>query len=105
MTENVPKRRRLDKSPSPTYRLDEQNDDYQPYVPVAQRKLAKLAALTSRGAKHPDRSRSNSTPALDDEDEEELLKRDKERKDRTLLLEAQEVHRKKAAEGKQKCRL
>lgn len=97
------RRRLLQRSPSPQYKLDdEENDDYEPYVPVAQRRQEKLAKLSSlakpsdkRGLTYASEDRSDQ---LQDEDEEEI-KREKLRKDRTLLAEAQEVHLKKAAEG------
>jgi len=97
------RRRLLQRSPSPQYRLDdEENDDYEPYVPVARRRQERLAKLSS-WAKTPDKRGLTSTPEdrtdqLQDEDEEEI-RREKLRKDRTLLAEAQEVHLKKAAEG------
>ena len=97
------RRRLLQRSPSPQYKLDdEENDDYEPYVPVVQRRQEKLAKLSSwarssdkRGPTHASEDRSDQ---LQDEDEEEM-KREKLRKDRTLLAEAQEVHLKKATEG------
>lgn len=97
------KRRRLQRSPSPQYKLDdEENDDYEPYVPIVQRRQEKLAKLSS-WAKSPDKRGLTYAPEdrsdqLQDEDEEEI-RREKSRKDRTLLAEAQEVHLKKAAEG------
>lgn len=97
------KRRRLQRSPSPQYKFDdEENEHYEPYVPVAQRRQEKLAKLSS-WAKTSDRRGLVSTPEdqtdeLNGEDEEEV-RREKSRKDRTLLAEAQEVHLKKATEG------
>ena len=102
MSESASKRRRLDqRDPSPEYKLDdEDNDDYVPYVPVAQRRQQKLAALSSHLASDKQRARSHDSPAVEeDEDDTEARRRDKERKERTLLMEAQEVHRKQAAEG------
>jgi len=97
------RRRLLQRSPSPQYKLDdEENDEYEPYVPVVQRRQEKLAKLSSwarssdkRGPTHASEDRSDQ---LQDEDEEEI-RREKLRKDRTLLAEAQEVHLKKATEG------
>ena len=91
------KRRRLDAPPSPKYDLDD-NDDYVPYVPVAQRRQAKLAAASrvSAGQKKLEETIEEAQPSPDDEAERQ---RERERKERTLLMEAQEVHRKKAAEG------
>lgn len=100
------KRRRLQRSPSPQYKFDdEENEYYEPYVPVAQRRQEKLAKLSS-WAKTSDRRGLVSTPEdqadeLNGEDEEEV-RREKSRKDRTLLAEAQEVHLKKATEDAMK---
>lgn len=101
MEPSYKRRRLLKRSPSPQYKLDdEESDGYEPYVPVAQRRQQKLARLSScvkisekHGPAFEDR-----TDQLQDEDEEET-RREKLRKDRTLLAEAQEVHLKKAAEG------
>ncbi|KAH9925315.1 P-loop containing nucleoside triphosphate hydrolase protein [Fomitopsis serialis] len=84
--QSAPKRRRSQRSPSPEYKLDDQ-DSYVPYVPVAQRRQAKLAKLTSWGT---DKSKANAR-------QEELDEREDEEQ-RTLLMEAQEVHEKKAVE-------
>jgi ATP-dependent RNA helicase DDX41 len=98
------KRRRLvQRSPSPQYKLDdEENVDYEPYVPVAQRRQEKLAKLSSWAKSLNKRGIISTTEdrpeELQDEDEEEI-RRETLRKDRTLLAEAQEVHLKKAAEG------
>lgn len=97
------RRRLLQRSPSPQYKLDdEENDEYEPYVPVAQRRQEKLAKLSSWAKTSDKRGFASAsedwTDQLQDEDEEEI-KREKLRKDRTLLAEAQEVHLKKAAEG------
>lgn len=97
------RRRLLQRSPSPQYKLDdEENDDYEPYVPIAQRRQEKLAKFSSwaktSNKRGPTSTSENRTDELQDEDEEEI-RREKLRKDRTLLAEAQEVHLKKAAEG------
>ena len=94
------KRRRRSRSPSPVYKLDDENDDdYAPYIPVAQRKQAKLAAIAS--LTHNDKRHDTEKDMAQEVDEidEEDRAREKDRKQRTLLLEAQEVHRKKALEG------
>lgn len=100
--ESAPKRRRIQRSVSPTYNLDIQEDDYQPYVPVAQRREQKLAKLSSWGA-HAEKSRAKKQEEQEEredaEREEEERKREKARKERTLLMEAQEVHSQKALEG------
>lgn len=98
------KRRRLvQRSPSPQYKLDdEENDDYEPYVPVAQRRQEKLAKLSSWAKTLNKRGLTSTTEDQTDElqhEDEEEIRREKLRKDRTLLAEAQEVHLKKAAEG------
>jgi ATP-dependent RNA helicase DDX41 len=100
--ESAPKRRRLQRSQSPTYKLDDQDDSYEPYVPVAKRRDAKLAKLTSWGT---DLEKEKAKKQLDeleerkDEEEEEATRKEKARKERTLLMEAQDVHSKKAEEG------
>ena len=94
------KRRRTQRSPSPPqYTLDD-DDSYEPYIPVAQRRQAKLAKLTSWGASgdKPDAQKQQEQEREDEEREEER-QREKARKERTLLMEAQEVHDRKAAEG------
>lgn len=101
MEPSYKRRRLLQRSPSPQYKLDdEESDEYEPYVPVAQRRQQKLARLSSCvkiSEKHGPAS-EDRTDQLQDEDEEET-RREKLRKDRTLLAEAQEVHLKKATEG------
>lgn len=99
------RRRRVQRSPSPTYKLDDEDDSYEPYIPVAQRreaKLAKLSSLTSSSAR--ERARKELEELLEKEDAEQEEERRKEnaRKERTLLLEAQEVHSRKAAEDAKK---
>jgi ATP-dependent RNA helicase DDX41 len=101
MDPSYKRRRLLQRSPSPQYKLDdEESDEYEPYVPVAQRREQKLARLSSCVKTLDKRGPTSEDPTdqLQDEDEEET-KREKLRKDRTLLAEAQEVHLKKAAEG------
>lgn len=99
------KRRRVQRSPSPTYKLDDQDEQtYEPYIPVAQRQQAKLARLSAWTAK-PVATKSAEEQAKEDaverqaQEKEEDARREKQRKERTLLLEAQEVHSKKAAQG------
>ena len=102
MPESAAKRRRLQRSPTPEYKLDDEDDDYVPYVPVAQRRQAKLAKLTSRGAnadKDQAKRQQEEQEEKEDEEREEERRREKARKERTLLMEAQEVHDRKAAEG------
>ena len=101
MEPSYKRRRLLQRSPSPQYKLDdEENDDYDPYVPVAQRRQQKLAKLSSWTKTSDKRSPASEDRAdqLQEEDEEEI-RREKLRKDRTLLAEAQEVHLKKVASG------
>ena len=95
------KRRRVQRSPSPKYKLDDEGDDYEPYIPVAQRRQLKLAKLSSLGASTETRAsrQENAPEEPEDEDQEEEKRREKSRKERTLLMEAQEVHSKRAAEG------
>lgn len=95
------KRRRVQRSPSPQYTLDN-DDSYEPYIPVAQRRMAKLAKLTSWGTnndKTKDQRQQEDRDEQEDEEREEERRRERARKERTLLMEAQEVHDRKAAEG------
>ncbi|KAI0713304.1 P-loop containing nucleoside triphosphate hydrolase protein [Earliella scabrosa] len=105
MSEPAYKRARIQRSPSPVYKLDDEDDSYEPYVPVAQRRQAKLAKLTSWGAnaeKDKARRLQEEQEERDDEEREEERRREKARKERTLLMEAQEVHDRKAAEDAKK---
>lgn len=96
------KRRRVQREPSPPqYTLDD-DDSYEPYVPVAQRRQAKLAKLQSFGAnadKDKAKEQQMEVDEREDEEREEERRRERARKERTLLMEAQEVHDKKAVEG------
>ena len=95
--------RRRPRSPSPQqYSLDADDDTYEPYVPVAQRRQAKLAKFSSRIV-HSERDkakkqREESEERYDAEREEEN-RRERARRERTLLIEAEEVNTKKALEG------
>jgi ATP-dependent RNA helicase DDX41 len=103
--ESPPKRRRVQRSPSPEPNLDDPGDDYEPYVPVAKRREQKLAKLSSWGA-NADRAKAKKLQQEQDErqdaEREEERRKEKVRRERTLLMEAQEVHLKKAAEDAQK---
>lgn len=95
------KRRRVQRSPSSEYKIDD-DESYEPYIPVAQRKQAKLAKLTSWGAsaeKDKAKQQKEEEEEREDEEREEERRREKARKERTLLMEAQEVHERKAVEG------
>ncbi|KAJ2920931.1 hypothetical protein H1R20_g16168, partial [Candolleomyces eurysporus] len=99
-----PKRRRV-RSPSPKPDGDDDDDSYVPYVPVAQRREEKFAKLQSWGVRSGrERPKKPQDDAEEKEQElkEEELRREKARRERTLLLEAQEVHKKKAAEDAKK---
>lgn len=93
--------RRHVRSPSPVYNLDDQDDSYEPYVPIAKRRQEKMAKL-SWGI---NAGKPKTTRQLEEADEredalkEEELRRERARKERTLLIEAQEVHLQKAAQG------
>ncbi|KAH8833496.1 P-loop containing nucleoside triphosphate hydrolase protein [Flagelloscypha sp. PMI_526] len=98
-------RRQIERSPSPRYKLDdEEEEEYEPYIPVAQREQAKLARLnawTSKPEAPKKSSEQEAREALEERQErerEEDAQREKQRKERILLLEAQEVKSKKAAE-------
>lgn len=101
----APKRRRVERSPSPQYKLDDEDDSYEPYVPVAKRRQAKIAQLNSFGA-NAEKQRAlvekQEQEEKEDEEREEERLREKARKERTLLMEAQEVHERKAVEDAKK---
>ncbi|KAL9714917.1 DEAD-box ATP-dependent RNA helicase 35 [Leucoagaricus gongylophorus] len=99
------KRRRIERSPSPVYKLDGNDDSYEPYIPISQRRQEKLAKYSSLGA---NTVRQKAKRLQEEQDErEDVLKeeenlREKARKERTLLLEAQEVQRRKVTEDAKK---
>jgi len=99
-----PSRRRYARSPSPqVYKLDNEDDTYEPYIPVAQRRQEKIAKLSSLGfnaTKKTARRLQEKQQEREDVQQEEEIKKEKVRKERMLLLEAQEVHMKKTTEGK-----
>lgn len=105
MASSSPKRRRIDTEDE--FKLEDDDDNYVPYVPVAQRRQAKLAQLANRGQTRA----TSSVPKVSDEDaarearedaeREEERRRERFRKERTLLEEAQEVHKRQAEEGEQ----
>jgi ATP-dependent RNA helicase DDX41 len=103
-TESPSKRRRFQRSPSPSYKLDHEDDSYEPYIPIAQRRQAKLAKLSSWGIHSQNdkakKQREDLEARKEDAETEEENRREMARKERTLLMEAQEVHLKKAAEGR-----
>ena len=87
------------RSLSPIYHIGDEDGQYEPYVPIAQRREQKLARLVSR--------RSYGSKAIkqfecEDAEREEERHKEKVRRERTLLVEAQEVHSKKAAEDAKK---
>ncbi|KAF5358049.1 hypothetical protein D9756_001780 [Leucocoprinus leucothites] len=99
------KRRRIERSPSPTYKLDGDGDDYEPYIPLSQRRQEKLARFSSLGV-NSERQRAKRLEEEQEEREDALKEeerlREKARKERTLLIEAQEVQRRKATEDAKK---
>jgi ATP-dependent RNA helicase DDX41 len=100
--ESSSKRRRIHRSASPTYELDHQDDSYEPYVPVAQRRQEKLAKLSSWGVnseKEKAKKQQEELEEREDAEREEERRRENARNERTLLMEAQDVHSKKALEG------
>ncbi|KAI6155811.1 P-loop containing nucleoside triphosphate hydrolase protein, partial [Pisolithus tinctorius] len=93
------------RSPSPTYKLDNEDDSYESCVPVTQRraaKLAKLSSLTSNSAPKKAKMQLEELLAKEDAEQEEEGRREGAWKERTLPLEAQEVHFRKAAEDAKK---
>ncbi|KAN0141354.1 P-loop containing nucleoside triphosphate hydrolase [Lactarius tabidus] len=97
------KRRRVQRSPSPSLKLDDEGT-YEPYVPVAQRRQAKLAKLSALGTSSRDKSQEarEAEDERENEEQEEERRREKVRRGRALLVEAQEVHSKKASEDAKK---
>ena len=87
------KRHHTQRSPSPASKLDDEEDSYKPYVPVAERRRQKLAKL------YVEKRQQDDHDDHDDTQKEEELRKEKVRMERTLLIEAQEVHSKKAVEG------
>lgn len=78
-----------------------EDEAYTPYVPLAQRREARFQQLASRGGK--EAQTLLDSEALRLEAEAELArKRDKQRRERTLLDNAQEVKRRKAEEDARK---
>ncbi|RDB21215.1 DEAD-box ATP-dependent RNA helicase 35 [Hypsizygus marmoreus] len=99
------KRRRIQRSPSPVYKLDDEDESFELYIPVQQRRQQKLAKLTSWGANADKQRARKQQEELDDREDaqkEEELRREKARMERTLLMEAQEVHSRKATEDSKK---
>jgi ATP-dependent RNA helicase DDX41 len=99
-----PKRRRIEREEDHPYNLGD-NDDYVPYVPVAQRRQAQLSKLASRGtaaqsaAELKARQEQEERDAKEDKSREEENRKERLRKERTLLEEAQEVMKLKAETG------
>lgn len=100
------KRRRVQRPAMPSadeYKLDDDDPNYEPYIPIAQRRQAKLARLTELGVSTDQRRHKESEQAQQEEQEdaEREQEREKERlrREKTLLVEAQEVHQRKAAAG------
>ena len=92
MSSSPPKRRRVARSPSPTYKLDDE-EDYQPFVSAAQRRKEKLAKFTSWAGPSTQSStrRQQEQQENEDAEKEEERERERARRERTLLVEAQEV--------------
>jgi ATP-dependent RNA helicase DDX41 len=79
---------------------DEPEEEYEPYIPVQKRQQARLAQLKARLRRPVD----GVQPASEGSDEEasEVRRREQQRRERTLLAEAQKVHEQKAAEDAKK---
>ncbi|KIY51152.1 P-loop containing nucleoside triphosphate hydrolase protein [Fistulina hepatica ATCC 64428] len=99
--ESPPDRRPVQRSLSPAYSLDDEEEDYEPYIPIAQRRQQKLAKLTSWGSRDKSTVTQKEDVKDDEQDEEEKL-RERDRKKRTLLFEAQQVHQQKAQQDAHK---
>lgn len=97
-----PKRRRI--GTEQELSLDQEHEDYVPYVPVAQRRQQKLAQFATRGQAQSAailraQREQEEREQREDEEREEEKRRERLRKERTLLEEAQEVMKRKAEEG------
>lgn len=103
MSEPPSKRRRVDEDEE-MYKLDDEVDDYVPYVSVKEKRMQRLQKLSSaRGALHePTKAPEEVVEEKLDEEREEEKRRERARQERTLLLEAQEVKAKKAIEDASK---
>lgn len=104
MSASPTKTRHLEeRADEPVYKLDDEDDNYVPYVPVKQQKQQRLQQLASRGGaegnSQEEKRKKEDQEEKEDEELEEIKRREKARKERTLLLEAQEVKAKKALEG------
>ncbi|KAJ7684804.1 P-loop containing nucleoside triphosphate hydrolase protein [Mycena polygramma] len=103
--QSAPKRRRVERSPSPYKLDDEASESYEPYVSVAQRHKERLAKLSSWGApteKQKAKKQQEELEEREDAEKEEERRKERARKERTLLMEAQEVHSRRAAEDAKK---
>ncbi|KAI5995802.1 hypothetical protein F5J12DRAFT_855032, partial [Pisolithus orientalis] len=96
------KRRRIQRSPSPTYKLDNEDDSYEHCVPVAQSRASMLSSLTSSSAREKAKMQLEELLAKEGAEQEEDSWRERAWKERTLLLEAQEMHSRKAGEDVKK---
>src|SRR5258706_1351369 len=104
MSASPSKTRHLEeRADEPLYGLDDEDDNYVPYVSVKQRKQHRLQQLASRGGAErniqEEKRKKQDQEEKEDEELEEINRLEKVRKERTLLLEAQEVKAKKALEG------
>jgi ATP-dependent RNA helicase DDX41 len=100
MSEPPSKRRRVNEDED-MYKLDDEADDYVPYVSVKDQRTQRLQKLASvRGALHEPAKAPEKDVVEErvDEEREEERRRERARLDRTLLLEAQEVQARKAVE-------
>ncbi|KAM6500809.1 DEAD domain containing protein [Amanita muscaria] len=103
-TASTSKSQYLRRSRSPVYNLDDEYETYEPYVPVIKRRQETLARLTSWNANGEQEKRrtGDTSHEYEDHEKDDELRREKARMERTLLIEAQEVHSRKAAEDASK---
>lgn len=83
---------------APAYSLDDDEDDYVPYVPVKKQREALLNKLSSKHAVGGAPEKRKSEEELQREDEERNGKAQRGNA-QTLLMEAQEVKRLQAIQG------
>lgn len=103
-TEPPSKKRRVEQDED-MYKLDDEADDYVPYVPVKQQRTQRLQMLSStRGARLDPNKNTEQEPVEQkvDEEREEERRTERARLERTLLVEAQQVQAKKAIDDASK---
>jgi ATP-dependent RNA helicase DDX41 len=86
----------MSRTDEPELKLDD-DDDYEPYVPVHKRQQQRFSRFMARQA-----SGLKQTEEADEEARREEARRERVRRESTLLLEAQKVHERRAVENAKK---